>query len=49
MDCSADIPKYMEIGYKNFKLLDRLATTEWIMKSIEIYIEQSRTTIWKKY
>lgn len=38
-----DIPKYMEIGYKNFKLLDRLATTEWIMKSIEIYLEQSRT------
>lgn len=40
----ADIPKYMEIGYKNFKLLDRLATTEWIMKSIQIYIEQSRTS-----
>lgn len=39
-----DIPKYMEIGYKNFKLLDRLATTEWIMKSIEIYLEQSRTS-----
>lgn len=38
----ADIPKYMEIGYENFKLLDRLATTEWIMKSIEIYLEQSR-------
>ncbi|MDW2800362.1 U32 family peptidase [Clostridium boliviensis] len=40
----ADIPKYMEIGYENFKLLDRLATTEWIMKSIEIYLEQSRTS-----
>nr|WP_288826734.1 U32 family peptidase [uncultured Clostridium sp.] len=39
-----DIPKYMEIGYENFKLLDRLATTEWIMKTIEIYLEQSRTS-----
>ncbi len=39
----ADIPKYIEIGYKNFKLLDRLAATEWILKSIEIYLEQNRS------
>lgn len=37
-----DIPKYIGIGYENFKLLDRLATTEWILRSIEIYLEQKR-------
>lgn len=38
-----DIKKYTDIGYYNFKLLDRLATTEWILNVINIYIEQKRS------
>lgn len=39
-----DISKYVEIGYENFKLLDRLASTEWILNAMNIYIKQERTT-----
>ena len=33
-----DIKEYVSIGFSNFKLLDRLASTEWILNVIKIYI-----------
>ncbi|MEF9935105.1 MAG: U32 family peptidase [Clostridium sp.] len=38
-----DIKKYMDIGYNNFKLLDRLASTSWILNVIDEYLNQDRS------
>ncbi len=32
------IVNYVNIGYCHFKLLDRLASTEWIIKALEVYL-----------
>jgi collagenase-like PrtC family protease len=32
--------RYQDIGYDHFKLLDRLATTEWNLRALRCYIEQ---------
>ncbi len=32
-----EIDNYTNIGYSNFKLLDRLATTSWIVRVLELY------------
>ena len=34
-----NIQKYKEIGFKHFKLLDRLASTEWNLRVLKTYIE----------
>lgn len=39
-----DIEQYTAIGYNNFKILDRLATTNWILNVMRIYIEQKKSS-----
>lgn len=34
-----NINKYIDIGYNHFKLLDRLASTEWNLRVLKAYIE----------
>lgn len=34
------IDNYINIGYKHFKLLDRLATTHWNIRSLKAYIDK---------
>ncbi|UTR16384.1 U32 family peptidase [Salipaludibacillus sp. LMS25] len=38
-----NIDKYTKIGYTHFKLLDRLATTKWILRVLKSYIDKTDT------